>query len=332
MRVTVEDLKHIDVPAYIDFIENTCRDIHEAFLLLPGYKERLNKVVLRRWNLHCYYIQNNRQSVWFEKFDALIEQGKEVIKELESNLIDVICLVDIEAIQSITGKDGITNEAFKIAETLDFNDIFVRLKSNRLLFETSIETDIDELKNKLQFDKNAIKRQLEKGASEDFPNLEFILDGVFCRTYLTNSNTVFEFARIEYLHRLANWENRDIAPGLSLKAELTQAHIKKLHTGLSGVFDATLEQWQSLFSNNILLKTPIRVLHHKSDVAVLFYYLREKEYVRNKNFPSILEQSNAFSFEGKIMTSKQIRATAQSSNFPLMGNSDLIETAITDLI
>lgn len=120
---------------------------------------------------------------------------------------------------------------------------------------------------------------------------------------------------------------------LTLKAGLTPSQIVELQKGLQSVFDGTIEQWRALFfDSSIQLSTPIRILQHKSDLAVLFYYLRENKFIERKNYASILEKSKAFYFEGEIMTAKKIGVAPQCDNFPYMGNFEVIELVVTALM
>lgn len=120
---------------------------------------------------------------------------------------------------------------------------------------------------------------------------------------------------------------------LTLKAGLTPSQIAELHNGLQSVFDGTIEQWRALFfDGGIQLSTPIRILQHKSDLAVLFYHLRQNKFIERKNYASILEKSKAFYFEGEIMTAKKIGVAPQCDNFPYMGNFEVIELVVTALM
>lgn len=117
----------------------------------------------------------------------------------------------------------------------------------------------------------------------------------------------------------------------SIKNKLTPSQIIRLSNELANIFVATLEQWQSLFSENIELKAPIIVRGFKSDVKVLFHYLQLKDLVETSKYPSKLEKTKAFSFENEIMTAKKINATTGSDNFPNMGNYIKIQSVIENL-
>ena len=107
----------------------------------------------------------------------------------------------------------------------------------------------------------------------------------------------------------------------NLSPNITTQQIKSLSVCLTSVFDATIEQWEALFSeNSITMPTPIKA-NSIADISVLFYYLKQKEFIETSKYPSILERSKAFFVKNKTITAKQINKTKEYSNFPYIGDN-----------
>lgn len=126
-------------------------------------------------------------------------------------------------------------------------------------------------------------------------------------------------------------QNKDKAKSntvLNLKPNLTANQIVKLQAELKDIFEGSIEQWRSLFSEDIKLDTPIKVNGYKSDVRVLFHFLKEKDLIETQKYPSILEKSKAFIYDGEILTAKQINAPKENFNYPNIGNYVKIHSII----
>lgn len=209
MKITKDQLRNIDVEAYIGFIETQCEEMGKAVISLPFFKQRLKILTLSKWDWHCYFIQSGKYSAWYDRYQELIRAKiakiKAQIEESEKALEGVISLSDPAQTISIINESP-RDLSMRIAETIDFRAIELGLQTMRHLFETSIECDLEAINNKLCFDKGAINRELEKAENEDFKFLEWMLEGQIYRQYIFDRNVVFEFARLEFLHRLATGE------------------------------------------------------------------------------------------------------------------------------
>lgn len=206
MKITREQLRNIDIEAYIDFIETQCKKIEIATISLPILKERYELLHLNKWNWHCYFIQSGKYSIWYSLYqdliDAKIKKIKAQSEESEKALGGAMLLSDPAQIVAIINKHS-SDPSIEIAENIDYKKIRSRLQEMRLLFETSIGCDLEAINNKLCFDKGAIDREIAKAENEDFKYLDWMLDGQICRQYIYDNQVVFEFARLEFLHRLA---------------------------------------------------------------------------------------------------------------------------------
>lgn len=121
-------------------------------------------------------------------------------------------------------------------------------------------------------------------------------------------------------------------PIMSLKPNITLSQIVKLHEALHTLFDATIDQWRNLFSENITeFTTPIVVSKYASDVRVLFYYLKEERLITVDNYPSIIEKSKAFSRNSKPLTAKQLHKPTEYSCYPDVGSYVVIAEAVRAL-
>ena len=107
----------------------------------------------------------------------------------------------------------------------------------------------------------------------------------------------------------------------------------RLYEGLKGIFTATPNQWRALFSETeIQLTEPIEA-SAIADISILFYHLKNNEFIEASKYPSILERVKGFSINGKIATSKQInKPKSENYNFPLIGkNYNNIDKVIASL-
>ena len=122
-------------------------------------------------------------------------------------------------------------------------------------------------------------------------------------------------------------------PAQTLRPNIEVSQIVRLHNGTKGIFEATPEQWRTLFSDTeIQLIEPIKAVA-VADIAVLFYHLHDREFVETSKYPSILERAKAFSINGKTVTAKQInKPKSDNYNFPYIGkNYDSISKAVASL-
>lgn len=120
---------------------------------------------------------------------------------------------------------------------------------------------------------------------------------------------------------------------LSLKPCITPSQIVRLYEATKWLFTSTLDQWRNLFSEDIqAFETPIAVTSkYKSDVRILFHYLLEEHLIDNLNYPSILEKIKVFSYEGKIITARQLHKPTEYDNYPEIGNYINIKQIASDL-
>lgn len=120
---------------------------------------------------------------------------------------------------------------------------------------------------------------------------------------------------------------------LSLKPCITPSQIVRLYEATQWLFTSTLDQWRNLFSENIqVFDIPIAVTSKfKSDVRVLFHYLQKKSLIDTLNYPSILEKIGAFSYEGKIITARQLHKPTEYDNYPKIGNYIDIEEIVDSI-
>lgn len=217
MKITIEELKGLNVKAYIDWLIEECEKMEIATLCLPLYKERRNELILRSWDWHMYEISKMQPdktefSYWYNKYDTLakakIAEWVDKIEKAERDL-ELSCLLaspeNVAQIVSDEIEEEKGNLYFRYAQTIDFKDIRGKTNTYKLLFNTSVDVDTEALSKRLRFDKKAIERSLTEGAQTEYKFLDWILDSTFCREFFFNSEVCFEFAHLEYLHRLSVW-------------------------------------------------------------------------------------------------------------------------------
>lgn len=130
-------------------------------------------------------------------------------------------------------------------------------------------------------------------------------------------------AMLEYQEKKANKAISTKTTIQTLKPNITIKQIEKIASDLSFIFQSSVNQWEDLFSNNIPIFEKSIVLKSKtlSDIAILFHWLKEYEFIENNNYPSILERCKVFTFHGEIITARQITKPKENTNFPDIGEN-----------
>jgi hypothetical protein len=140
---------------------------------------------------------------------------------------------------------------------------------------------------------------------------------------------------IKTMLRLSNTQptKQQQAKPTTLKPNVTQSQIVRLYEATKGIFEATAEQWRAVFSETeIQLSEPIQAVA-VADIAVLFYYLKEREFIETSKYPSIIERTKAFSINVKTVTAKQLnKSKSENYNFPHTGKNYIkIEKVVRSL-
>lgn len=120
---------------------------------------------------------------------------------------------------------------------------------------------------------------------------------------------------------------------LSLKPCMTPSQIVRIYEATKWLFTSTLDQWRNLFSEDIqVFETPINLISaYKSDIRVLFHYLKEYNLIDQSIYPSILAKTKAFSYKGVLITASQLHKPIEYNNFPDVGNYVKIQDIIKAL-
>lgn len=120
---------------------------------------------------------------------------------------------------------------------------------------------------------------------------------------------------------------------LSLKPCMTPSQIVRIYEATKWLFTSTLDQWRNLFSEDIqVFETPINLISaYKSDIRVLFHYLKKYNLIDQSTYPSILAKTKAFSYKGVLITASQLHKPIEYNNFPDVGNYVKIQDIIKAL-
>ncbi len=113
-----------------------------------------------------------------------------------------------------------------------------------------------------------------------------------------------------------------------------QGQIKTIHENSTDLFDATLEQWQNLFSENIQVFTkpiPLKESITIMDLRLFLDTLHSKGLIKNKRFNKLLENINAFSINGNTIKAKSYADAIQNQNYPNTTNRNKIDEIFTSL-
>ncbi len=94
----------------------------------------------------------------------------------------------------------------------------------------------------------------------------------------------------------------------TLDSELSATEFEILADKGAKLFKGTKKQWTDLFSSPIRISEPIKVIPPCTlqDVAYFLMNLKNNDGIGITRYKKILEDSNAFSFEGNIITAQQL--------------------------
>jgi hypothetical protein len=216
MKISIAEIKGLNIVAYIDYLAKTVSNIEMATIALPFYQSRQNELSLRLWNWHSYFIQKGKMNdYWFKKYEQLskakINDWGEKIEEAKNDLLNVVQLItDKKQVEILTKNtnDSIIKKCLQIAKTIDFKELKDYHTTWKHLFETSIETDKEEILKKLQFNENALSDKLKELENTDFAYIEFLKNGTFCKPYFDSYKVCMEFATLEFYKWLAIYNER----------------------------------------------------------------------------------------------------------------------------
>ncbi|MCL1942948.1 MAG: hypothetical protein FWF54_05300 [Candidatus Azobacteroides sp.] len=215
MKISVEEIRTLNITAYIDFLENKLNNIHIAIVTYPFYVERQTQLSLSRWRWYTYFIQKeDYKNYWFEKYNEIaqkrIEDLSEKIETATNDLIDIVHFTNTIHSNILTKNpnETMTKKCLKMAKTIDFRDLQAQGEAHRYLFNTSVEYDKDEIKKKLQFNDYAIADKIKEFEERDFDFVGFIKKGTFCSAYFLDSRVCLEFASLEFYKWLAMYDSQ----------------------------------------------------------------------------------------------------------------------------
>lgn len=214
MKISVEEIKGLNITAYIDFLEKKLKNIHFATVEYPFYVEEQTQLALNRWRWHTYFVQKGDwNNYWFEKYDKAAKKRIEDLSEKRdtaaNNLIDIVNFTNKTHSNILTSpNETMTKKCLKMAKTINFHELQVQGEANRLLFNTSVEYDKDEIKKQLQFNDYAVADKIKEFAERDFDFVELIKQGTFYSGYFYDSRACMEFATLEFYKWLAMYDNQ----------------------------------------------------------------------------------------------------------------------------
>jgi len=215
MKISVEEIKGLNIAAYIDFLEKKLKNIYFATVEYPFYVEEQTQLALNRWQWHTYFIKKEDwNNYWFEKYDKAVKKRIENLSEKRDtaakNLIEIVNFANKTNSNILTKNpnDTMTKKCLKIAKTINFHDLQAQGEAYRLLFNTSVEYEKEEIKKQLQFNDYAVANKIKEFEERDFDFVEFIKQGTFYSGYFYDSRACLELATLEFYKWLAMYDNQ----------------------------------------------------------------------------------------------------------------------------
>lgn len=215
MKISVEEIKGLNITAYIDFLEKKLNNIHFATVEYPFYVEEQTQLALNSWRWNNYFVQKEDwNNYWFEKYDKAVKKRIEDLSKKRdtatNNLIEVVHFANKTNSNILTTNpnETMTKKCLKMAKTINFYDLQAQGEAYRYLFNTSVKYDKEEIKKQLQFNDYAVADKIKEFEERDFDFVEFIKKGTFYSGYFYDSWACLEFATLEFYKWLAMYDNQ----------------------------------------------------------------------------------------------------------------------------
>ncbi|MDO5665136.1 MAG: hypothetical protein Q4G63_07760 [Bacteroidia bacterium] len=215
MKISVEEIKGLNVTGYIEFLEKKLGNIHIATVAFPYYVERRNDLYLNTYEWHSYFIQKgDYNNYWFERYNEIAKKHKEKIntqiEETTNDLLDIVHFIEKTNTNIFmqNPNETMTRKCLKMAKNIDFEGFKKMADWNKTLFTSSVEYDKNEIIKKMRFNENAVKDKIKELAETDFVFADSIKEGVFCSAYFYDSGACLEFATLEFYKWLATYNDQ----------------------------------------------------------------------------------------------------------------------------
>lgn len=213
MKISIEEIKGLNITGYIDFLEKQLINIQMATIIYPYYVERRDNLALNLWEWHSYFIQKEDfNNYWFGIYSEIAKKHKEKIntqiQEATNNLLDIVHFIEKANTNILiqNPNEAMPKKCLKIAKNIDFEDFKNMADWNKTLFTSSVEYDKGEMIKKMRFNEYAIKDKIKELGENDFKFAENIKNGVFCSAYFYDSEVCLEFATLEFYKWLAIYD------------------------------------------------------------------------------------------------------------------------------
>jgi hypothetical protein len=213
MKISIEEIKKLNIISYIDYLAKTVSNIEMAVYSLPFYQEQHDILRLRQEQWISYYLEKGKTNdSRFEKYKDLskikINDLDEKIEEAKNDLLNVVQLItDKKQFEILTSNinDSVIEKCLRMAKTIDFRELKNCHATYNNLFEASVEKDKKEILKKLQFNENALSDKLKELENTDFAFVEFLKNGTFCKSYFDSYKVCTELATLEFYKWLATY-------------------------------------------------------------------------------------------------------------------------------
>ncbi len=242
MKVTIEQLKNLNVEGYVQWLISEAKNMQVATLSLPFHRRQLDEISVQSFTWYTYELKKIISEHWYLKYKELyalrVKDIKQYIAEAERSLRNASSLAESKKVVEISTEIASGKRMsfdLECAKSINFEEVNSNIALYERLFYNSIEQDVKDMEERHEFNKMTAQDELTEVQGMDFAWLEYIQKAIFCKQFFYDINTVMEFAKLEYYSRLAKGGDT-LEVALSSEEKLTCAEKLKLVEAV-GVFD-----------------------------------------------------------------------------------------------
>ncbi|SIQ74099.1 hypothetical protein [Maribacter ulvicola] len=337
------DFSTLDIDKYLKWLKE------EYYLFsrvweLPFLDRRINNLLLDKFSANSHYIATRGLKLPNRiegLYDTKIKYLKELAQPLRELPIRVIFFKSVKHGKYPNKKYGfftsVELEEIRI-DTEHFNSLLKTLSNTwKPLFIDELEKDFAKSPfPRINYYRNKAIAIREK--QDRFVYLPQILQGNFiynlndfneCSDFFLELSVIWEISYLEKEITRLQSPNKKTNHTLSLNPNFEDRNwqISTIFESSKPLFNSTIEQWENLFSDNIVLfDKPIELKKgiSKADLRCFIDELKHFGLIRTGSFLKTLQNVNAFSINGKILTAYDYKTANNGKNYPNTRNRNKI--------
>lgn len=336
------DFSSLNIEKYIDWLKSEY-DLFCSVCVLPSIDKVYKDYTIRKFLANNHYL--NTRGELLPKglelaYDERISHFKAVAESYSAIPLRLIGFSCVSHEKNYKGKKYgfFTSKELKEIKILrpDFDSNIKYIEKHRLPdFIEDVEKGFKSTPlSRLDFYRYKRANILEEG----FKYLRLVMAGHFiynlneCSVILDFFDEVSRIKEIQYLDsqiiELSKPKKKQKSLTLNPNFEDKEWQIKTISESSKSLFVSSFEQWENLFSDSIkIFNTPIELEKGvtKADLRVFIDNLKYYGLIRVGSFLKILQEVNAFSIKGKVLTAYDYKTANNGKNYPNTRNSNKVK-------